>query len=144
MGHLLETIGRTLGFAAVACAIALSLPGIQAVRADDAAPPAASQAPDASYEGFASYMSAEGRPVEAKAAAPATCNAGAQNPLAVEMAHRTAVAQLQAQMMADARAAAAQQLDGAPEIVVLNGSGYNYRSPEPGVPSAAPPGAPSR
>jgi len=142
MRDVMLSIGRLLGFAAVACTIALSLPGIEAVRADDtgAKPsespaPQATGAPDASFEGFTSYMQRRGRPAEVETAGP-TCNAS--SPIQVEMAHRRAVAELKARLAADARAAA-EAGGETPDIVVLNGRGYNYRGPN--EPGPMPPGA---
>jgi hypothetical protein len=127
-----------LGLAALVGTLVLSLPGVKAVRADDLAPGANTarvdeSAPDgsvgppanASYEGFVEHLQRRGRPVEVESVGP-TCNAG--NPLAAEMAHRRAMVRLRARLMAEARARAAA--GEAPEVVVLNGSGYNYRSPD--------------
>lgn len=135
----IDRSARILGFVAVALTIALSLPGIGAVRADDAAP-AVREAPeaDASFEGFARYMQREGRSARVESSGP-TCNVG--SPIQVEMAHRRAIAEMQARMIAEARAAAAAD-GGSPDVVVLNGSGYNYRSAD--SPSPAPPSAGGR
>jgi len=135
----IDRLARILGFVAVALTIALSLPGIGAVRADDSTP-ALSEAPeaDASFEGFSQYLQREGRAVPVEASGP-TCNAG--SPIQAEMAHRRAIAEMQARLIAEARAAAAAG-GGSPDIVVLNGSGYNYRSAD--APGPVPPSAESR
>lgn len=135
---------RTLGFVAVACTLVLSLPGIRVVHADEPAPQVSESpgtAPDASFEGFARHLQREhggDRAARSEAGGP-TCNAN--SPIAVEMSHRQALAQLRARMLLEARARAASGQTGNPEIVVLNGSGYNYRSPEERGP--APPSVPA-
>ena len=139
MSSLRVTIGRGLGFVAVACTLALSLPGIEAVRADEAAPPDASVSPNASYEGFAEHLARKERAASVEQAGP-TCNA--RSPHAAEMTHQRMLAQLKARMLAEARARAAAG-ETSPNIVVLNGSGYNYRAPEPGMRPTPEPGAPT-
>ena len=134
MRSWLEWIGRGVGFAAVACTLALSLPGIHAVRADDEQPNVSEGPPaNASFEGFASHMAGKGRSVEVESAGP-TCNA--QSPIAAEMAHQQAIMRMRARMIAEAQARAAA--GDAPEVVVLNGSGYNYRNPGEPTPSPVP------
>ena len=133
LGAFFERSWTAIGLVAVVLAIVLSLPGVQAARADDDA-----AAPDASFEGFQAHVARKGRPVVVEEAGP-TCSA--QDPVAVEMAHRRAIAQMQAALMAEARARAAA---GEPsDFVVLNGSGYNYRDPQPGENLAPQPPEPS-
>ncbi len=135
MSSVRTTIGRGLGFAALACALVLAVGGVTAARADEAPAESSPPAPDASFEGFADHLEREGRPV-VEDAGP-TCQPGANDPVAVEMAHRRVVAELQARLQAEARARAAEH-GGDPEIVVLNGRGYNYRAPTPGEQPPAP------
>jgi hypothetical protein len=129
----------------VACTLALSLPGVHAVRADEATPDASVGDPaPPSFEGFADHLARKGEPAAPVEGAGPTCNA--QSPMAAEMAHQQRVARMQAQLIAEmrARAAAAEAAGEAmPEVVVLNGSGYNYRSPMQGGPSAPPQAAPA-
>jgi len=126
---------RALGLAAVLCVLLLSWPGVRAVRADEATPPPdTSQQPaaeTASFEGFTSYMQANGRPVTVAEQAGPTCNQ--RSALAPEMAHRQAIARLQAKMIAELQARGAGEVPAG--VVILNNQGYNYRPAGPG-PSA--------
>ena len=147
-GDRIESLARTalrgLGFLAVAAAIVLAWPGIQVARADEpdrsVQPEArAGVAPDASFEGFARHLSARGKTVPVVEDAGPTCSQPSQ--MSAEMAQRQAYVRLQAQLIAAARAGT---LPAPPEgVVVLNGSGYNYRPNTPGMPAVGTqPGAP--
>jgi len=147
MDDRLRVVGRhalnLLGMAALVVTLLLSLPGIRIARADEPAPPDASVQPpdttptDASFEDFVTYVQSQGRSVQVTPEAGPTCNQAA-NALAPEIEHRRATAQLQARLLADMRARGLD--DGPADVVVLNGSGYNYRPDVPGMPtpSAAP------
>jgi len=148
MNDRLRLAGRraldALGMAAVVVTLLLLLPGVRAVRADDTPPANASVQPadatptDASFDDFVTYVESQGRRVEVTPDSGPTCSA-ASNALAPEIEHQRAVAQLQARLLADMRA---RGFEGGPsDVVVLNGSGYNYRPELPGVPmpSAPPP-----
>lgn len=134
---------RLLGLSAVLCTLLLSIPGIRAVRADEPAPaPATSEQPaDASgnFEGFSSYLQAQGRPVPVVEEAGPTCSQPSR--LAPEIEHRLALAQLQARMIAEMQAGGAQGVPS--DVVVLNNSGYNYRPVEPGMPAPQQPAPPT-
>lgn len=161
MDDRLRLVGRralnALGMAAVVTTLLLAWPGIRAARADDAAPAAGSAQPydatpaaasaqpadatptDASFDDFVTYVESQGRRVEATPESGPTCSQAA-NALAPEIEHRRAMAQLQAKLLADMRA---RGFDGGPsDVVVLNGSGYNYRPELPGVPAPSTPPAP--
>lgn len=91
-------VGAGLGLLLVAAALALSLPGVKAVRADDAEAPLVSEAP-----------------------AGQTCNAADPDRTAAATIGRMA-AELE-----QVRAAAPAASQGS-DVVVLNNRGYNYTS----------------
>ena len=134
---------RGLGFLAVACTLLLSWPGVTVVRADEpASAPAVSQQPadaSGSFEGFASYLQAQGRQVPVVEDVGPTCNQPSS--LGPEIEHRRALAQLQARMIAEMQARGAQGVPS--DAVVLNNSGYNYRPAQPGLPAPQKPAPPS-
>ncbi len=126
-GHSsIRRIGNGLGFACVAAAFVLSLPGTEIARAGD--------------EALMSHDPALAQQVAANAAraalvAPAdegACAAGSENPQAeMEARQREMMAQLMQRMQAE-------RGGDRPEVIVLNGSGYNY-APDRRPPGAAPP-----
>ena len=126
---------RALGLAAVVCAVFLSWPGVRAVRADEATPPPDSSeqpaAETASFEGFASYMQANGRPVAVIEQTGPTCSQ--RSALAPEIAHRAAIARLQAKMIVELQARGAGEAPAG--VVILNNQGYNYRPAGPSPPA---------
>ena len=133
---LTRSAARGLGLLAVAAAMVLAWPGIRAARADE---PDRSVQPgvevvtksEPSFEGFARHLQAKGKAAPAVEDAGPTCSQPSQ--LTAEMVHRQAYARLQAELLAAARAG---RLPPPPDgVVMLNGRGYNYRAPTPGMPA---------
>lgn len=143
---------RVAGMLAVVITLLLAWPGVRAVRADDAkaspvaagasVQPADATPADASFEDFATWARSREQRVEVtEPAAGPTCSQAA-NALAPEIEHRRALAQLQARLIADMKA---RGMDGGgSDVVVLNGSGYNYRPSAPGIPAPPQADAPAR
>jgi len=107
-----------LGLALVVAALLLALPGVRAVRANDAVP-ASSASEDAEALRFADTVRAT-PPVSEVPAAP-SCGDGSDP-------HRSSAATVQNLAGEVERLRAAPQPAGAGEVVVLNNRGYNYRT----------------